>query len=78
MKATKFSVQIQGIKIGPQALLPSYRPLKGDLEVWASTEVDKTDLKRDVEEACLGMTRYSNHCLPTGKIQMAKHHYIQW
>lgn len=76
MKATKFSVQIQGIKIGPQALLPSYHPLRADLEVWASTEVDKTDLKRDAEEACLGMTRYSNHCLPTGKIQMAKH-YIQ-
>ena len=76
MKATKFSVQIQGIKIGPQAFLPSYHPLRADLEVWASTEVDKTDLERDAEEACLGMTRYSNHYPPTGKIQMAKH-YIQ-
>lgn len=30
MKATKFSLQTQGIKIGPQALLPSYRPLRAD------------------------------------------------
>ena len=33
--------------------------------VWASTEVDKIDLKRDVEEVSLGMTRYSSHYLPT-------------
>ena len=33
--------------------------------VWASTEVDRIDLKRDVEEVSLGMTRYSSHYLPT-------------
>ena len=32
--------------------------------VWASTEVDRIDLKRDVEEVSLGMTRYSSHYLP--------------
>ena len=35
--------------------------------VWASTEVDRIDLKRDVEEVSLGMTRYSSHYQPTNE-----------
>ena len=44
--------------------------------VWASTEVDRIDLKRDVEEVSLGMTRYSSHYLPIEEKKKRQHEEI--